>query len=648
MISVSNLSVVFGDRFLFNEVSFFVGQKDKIGLVGKNGAGKSTLLKILKGLQNPSSGQVSFPKDCRIGYLPQEMKHNEEATILDEASLAFEDLKILQGKVDQITLELAQREDYETEEYHRLIERLNDYNDRLAILDGGNLSEGIEKILKGLGFLQEDMSRKLSEFSGGWKMRVELAKILLQTPDVVLLDEPTNHLDLESITWLEKFLQDYSGSIILISHDRDFLDNITNRTIEITKGKVYDYKFPYSKYLVQRRDELEKQKQAYRNQQKYIEDTEKLINKFRAKKNKAAFAQSLIKKLGKLERIEVDEFEKAEMKIVFPQPPHSGKVVLEAHDLEKYFGDKHIFSNVNFYIRKQEKVALVGKNGVGKTTLLKIIAQNEDHQGNYKIGHNVSIGYFAQNEAEKLDVKKTVFETIDEVAVGDIRTKVRSLLGSFLFSGDDVDKKVSVLSGGEKTRLALCKLLLQPHNLLILDEPTNHLDLPSKEVLKNAIKEFQGTVIIVSHDRNFLHDLTEVVYELKKTGIGHFMGDIYQFLREKNAQSIAEYEGRNSENKKSRKADSANKLTYEERKAFQKKYRQLKNRIGKYESEISRLEDLILKKEKEIAEIDFTDKESSNMALTEYQSLKEKLDRLMQDWENAEDEFSKMEDINPS
>lgn len=648
MISVSNLSVVFGDRFLFNEVSFFVGQKDKIGLVGKNGAGKSTLLKILKGLQNPSSGQVSFPKDCRIGYLPQEMKHNEEATILDEASLAFEDLKILQGKVDQITLELAQREDYETEEYHRLIERLNDYNDRLAILDGGNLSEGIEKILKGLGFLQEDMSRKLSEFSGGWKMRVELAKILLQTPDVVLLDEPTNHLDLESITWLEKFLQDYSGSIILISHDRDFLDNITNRTIEITKGKVYDYKFPYSKYLVQRRDELEKQKQAYRNQQKYIEDTEKLINKFRAKKNKAAFAQSLIKKLDKLERIEVDEFEKAEMKIVFPQPPHSGKVVLEAHDLEKYFGDKHIFSNVNFYIRKQEKVALVGKNGVGKTTLLKIIAQNEDHQGNYKIGHNVSIGYFAQNEAEKLDVKKTVFETIDEVAVGDIRTKVRSLLGSFLFSGDDVDKKVSVLSGGEKTRLALCKLLLQPHNLLILDEPTNHLDLPSKEVLKNAIKEFQGTVIIVSHDRNFLHDLTEVVYELKKTGIGHFMGDIYQFLREKNAQSIAEYEGRNSENKKSRKADSANKLTYEERKAFQKKYRQLKNRIGKYESEISRLEDLILKKEKEIAEIDFTDKESSNMALTEYQSLKEKLDRLMQDWENAEDEFSKMEDINPS
>ncbi len=643
MISVSDLSVIYGERKLFDGVSFHLSPKDKIGLVGKNGAGKSTMLKIIKGQINPTKGAVSFPKDFKIGYLPQQMVHNEGNTILEEASLAFEEENQIDERILEITKELEIRTDYESQEYTYLIEELNTLNDRLTVISGGSMQESIERVLKGLGFMQEDMDRKMSEFSGGWKMRVELAKILLQAPDAILLDEPTNHLDLDSIEWLESFLVGHSGSIILISHDRDFLDNITNRTIEIMNGRTYDYKFSYSKYIVQRKEELERQKEAYKSQQKYIADTEVLINKFRAKKNKAAFAQSLIKKLDKLEKIEVDEFDNSKIKIVFPDPPHSGKVVVEAHDLSKNYGDKHIFSGVEFYIRKGEKVALVGKNGVGKTTLLKILTQNLEHTGEYKIGHNVSIGYFAQNEAEKLDTSKTVFETIDEVAIGDIRTQLRGILGAFLFGGDDIDKKVSVLSGGERTRLALCKLMLESNNLIILDEPTNHLDLASKNVLKEAIKNFKGTVIIVSHDRNFLHGLAENIYELKKDGISQYIGDIYDFLKDKKTESIAQFERAGESKKENKKEDTGQKQDYKARKDQEKAIRKLKNKISRCETQIEDLESKVREKEIEIANLDFSDKEKSTLALSEFEQLKGQLDTIMKDWEAASKELDEIE-----
>jgi len=643
MISVSDLSVIYGERKLFDGVSFHLSPKDKIGLVGKNGAGKSTMLKIIKGQINPTKGAVSFPKDFKIGYLPQQMVHNEENTILEEASLAFEEENQIDGRILEITKELETRTDYESQEYTYLIEELNALNDRLTVISGGSMEENIERVLKGLGFTQEDMDRKMSEFSGGWKMRVELAKILLQAPDAILLDEPTNHLDLDSIEWLESFLVGHSGSIILISHDRDFLDNITNRTIEIMNGRTYDYKFSYSKYIVQRKEELERQKEAYKSQQKFIADTEVLINKFRAKKNKAAFAQSLIKKLDKLEKIEVDEFDNSKIKIVFPDPPHSGKVVVEAHDLSKNYGEKHIFSGVEFYIRKGEKVALVGKNGVGKTTLLKILTQNLEHSGEYKIGHNVSIGYFAQNEAEKLDTSKTVFETIDEVAIGDIRTQLRGILGAFLFGGDDIDKKVSVLSGGERTRLALCKLMLESNNLIILDEPTNHLDLASKNVLKEAIKNFKGTVIIVSHDRNFLHGLAENIYELKKDGISQYIGDIYDFLKDKKTESIAQFERDGESKKEKKKEDTDQKLDYKARKEQEKAIRKLKNKINRCETQIAELETKVGEKEIEIASLDFSDKEASSLALNEFEQLKNQLDSIMKEWEEASEELDQIE-----
>ena len=607
--------------------------------MGKNGAGKSTLLKVIKGLVGATKGQVAIPKGCTIGYLPQEMVHNESATIIAEASTAFEEQNKIEERIAEINKEFETREDYESEEYTRLIEELNLHNDRLTVMGGANMEENIERVLKGLGFTQEDLERKMSEFSGGWKMRVELAKILLQSPDVVLLDEPTNHLDLDSIEWLESFLITHPGSIILISHDRDFLDNITNRTIEIMNGRTYDYKFSYSKYIIQRKEELERQKEAYKNQQKYIKDTEVLINKFRAKKNKAAFAQSLIKKLDKLEKIEVDEFDSSKINIVFPDPPHSGKVVVEAHGLEKHFGDKHIFSNVEFFIRKGEKIALVGKNGVGKTTLLKILTQGLEHGGEFKIGHQVKIGYFAQNEAEKLDTSKTVFEVIDEVAVGPIRTQIRGILGAFLFGGDDIDKKVSVLSGGEKTRLALCKLMLESNNLLILDEPTNHLDLASKNVLKEAIKAFKGTVMLVSHDRNFLHGLAESIYELKKDGASQYIGDIYDFLKEKKTESIAHFERGKKEKKEEAKVKSDNKMDYIERKDFEKKLRKVKNKIQRCEDLIEELEKKVKAKELELAEIDFSDKEKTQVTLDEFNDLKQKLTSIEMEWEEAGEEL---------
>ena len=639
MISINNLSVIFGDRRLFDNMSFAITQKDKIGLVGKNGAGKSTLLKTIVGEQLPTKGSVAIPKEYRIGYLPQQMKHNEGSSVIDEALSAFSEINELQDQIDEITRQLETRDDYQSESYSKLIEDLTLFNDRLNVLGAENTSEQTEKILKGLGFKDEDMQRSMSEFSGGWKMRVELAKILLQAPDLLLLDEPTNHLDIDSIEWLEQFLVDSTSSIMLISHDRDFLDNVTNRTIEISKGNIYDYRFSYSKYLVQRRDEIEKQEQAYKNQQKYIADTEKLINKFRAKKNKAAFAQTLIKKLDKLERIEIDDFEKTKINIKFPPAPHSGKIVVKAENLSKRFGDNEIFSNVDFIVPKGERLAIVGKNGAGKTTFLRILNKELDHDGHVELGHQVKMGYFAQDEADKLDENKTVFEIIDDEAVGEIRTQIRGLLGAFLFSGTDIDKKVKVLSGGERTRLALCRMMLQPVNLLVLDEPTNHLDLKSKEVLKQALNMYDGTLIVVSHDRNFLHGLVNNIYEVQKHNLKHFIGDIYEFLKEKRAESIAQFEKKSVDKKEVKKEVSENKLSYEEKKDLERRKRKLKNKISRCESEILEKEEILKEMDSTISNLDYSDQEKANNILEEYANVKKNIDQLMLDWEEAEDEL---------
>ncbi len=657
MVTVHDLSVLYGDRALFDKISFFVGEKDRIGLVGKNGAGKSTLMKTITGDVNPTSGTIVIPKGRTVGYLPQQMKHNESTSVIDEASCAFDEVNQMQERIDAIGIELGIREDYESKEYLRLIEELNELNDRITLLGGDNTQERAERVLKGLGFMQEELLRPMSTFSGGWKMRVELAKILLGAPDIMLLDEPTNHLDIESIEWLEGFLIDYPGAVILISHDRDFLDNITKRTIEISAGRVYDYKFSYSKYLVQRTEEFERQKTAAIAQQKYVEDTQKLINKFRAKKNKAAFAQGLIKKLEKLERIELDDFDKSKINIKFPPAPHSGKVVVKAENLGKSFGDKEIFDHVNLLLPKGSKMALVGKNGVGKTTFLKILTGELQGDGVCELGHNVSLGYFAQDEAEKLDPRKTVFETIDDEAIGDIRTQVRSILGSFLFSGDDIEKKVSVLSGGERTRLAICKLLLQPHNLLVMDEPTNHLDLLSKDVLKQALNNFDGTLILVSHDRNFLHNLAQDIFELRREGLKHFVGDIYEFLKEKKSQSIAEFEqekkkkakeSQRSNKEKSdqkQKSDSKKTLNYEERKALEKQHRKVKNKISRTEKEIEETEGKIEEMNIALADLDYSDTEYSKKKLDEFDQLKQHLDWLVSEWEAAELELSELPSV---
>lgn len=640
MISVSNLTISFGARALFDNVSFFVGEKDCIGLVGKNGVGKSTLLKTLAGVDTRPG--VSVPREVTTGYLPQEMKHNEAATVMEEAASAFQETQKLQTRIDEITQELGDRTDYETDSYNQLIVQLNEVNDRLAILGSGQNEEQIAKVLKGLGFVDSDFDRQLSEFSGGWQMRVELAKLLLQLPHVLLLDEPTNHLDIESISWLEKFLGSYPGAIMVISHDKAFLDKLTNRTIEINQGKVYDYKMAYSKYLVQREGELERQLQAYKNQQKYIEDTQKLINKFRAKKNKAAFAQTLIRKLEKLERISVDELDTKLVRIGFPPAPRTGKEVLNLKGLEKSYDGKQVFRDLNLIMPKQSKVALVGKNGAGKTTLTKIITGGTDYNGELVIGHNVDIGYYAQNQTDELNGDMTVFDTIDREAVGDMRSKVRSLLGSFLFSGEDVNKKVKVLSGGEKARLALCKLLLHPYNLLILDEPTNHLDMDSKEVLKNALKDYDGSLILVSHDRDFISGLVDEIYEVTPTGLKQFIGDIYDFLALKDAESIAAFEQAEKVAASKEQKESQNKLSYEERKEFDRRKRKLSNKISRCEARIDELEKEVAELDKAIANIDYSDKDASHQLLVDYADKKAEIDDTLAQWEDASAELDLM------
>ncbi|NQX90596.1 MAG: ABC-F family ATP-binding cassette domain-containing protein [Flavobacteriales bacterium] len=642
MVTVQNLSINFGERDLFKNLGFFISEKERIGLIGKNGAGKSTLMKILAGIQNPSSGEVIISKDRTTGYLPQEMEHAENTTILEEASKAFEEVALLETKIEKLTQQLTERTDYESQAYQDIIQELSEANDRLTLLGAGNMEQQIQKVLTGLGFEDKDMNRKMSEFSGGWKMRVELAKLLLQQPDMLLLDEPTNHLDIESIEWLEGFLMDYMGAIIMISHDKVFLDTISKRTIEITGNKVYDVKANYSKYLDWRVEELERQNQAFKNQQKYVEDTKKLIEKFRAKKNKAAFAQTLIRKLDKMDKIELDEFENAEINFAFPPAPRSGKVVIKAEDLEKTF-DKQIFRDVDLIVSRQSKVALVGKNGAGKTTFTRIVMGMESHQGEMTIGHNVSIGYYAQNQTDHLDPNKTVFEILDDEAKGEIRTRLRALLGAFLFSGEDIDKKVKVLSGGEKARLALCKLLLEPYNLLILDEPTNHLDIQSKEVLKSALQDYDGTLMVVSHDRDFLSGLTELVYEVTPSGLKEYIGDIKEFLNSKRADSIAAYEADIAVAKKEKTSDSTQKNDYQDRKNREKKKRKLTNAISKAERVISETEEKMKALEKEIASLDYSDQKKADFVLAEYESLKQENETALETWENSQIELEELE-----
>ena len=530
MLNLTNITVSFGGRDLYKNISFQINPKDKIGIVGKNGAGKSTMLKLITGEQKPNSGTINTTNSLSIGYLPQEINVSSSEEILNEVLNANKQLLTINSRLNEINLELTNRVDYESEEYMQLLSDLSDLNEQLMLLDGDNQLKDAELILKGLGFEQNELNKSYSSFSGGWKMRVELAKLLVQKPDVILLDEPTNHLDIESIQWLEMYLKNYLGIILLISHDKTFLDNITNRTIELANSKLYDYKCNYSKYLELREEEIFTQIAAKKNQEKMVKHTQELINKFRAKKNKAAFAQSLIKKLDKLEDIEIDQLEKDGIQFKFPEPSHSGKETLKIVGLEKKYGEKEIFSGIDLSISKGEKIALIGKNGMGKSTFIKSIVKDISYNGNIQLGHQVMMGYFAQDEAHKLDPKKTVFETIDDVAVGEVRKNIRQILGSFLFSGEDTDKKVQVLSGGEKTRLSLCKLLLQPNNFLILDEPTNHLDMISKEILKDALARYAGTLLLVSHDRGFLDGLTDRVYFIRDKTIKVYHEPVTQFI----------------------------------------------------------------------------------------------------------------------
>ena len=651
MLHLQNLGVHFGERTLFSGIDLAIGTKDRIGLVGRNGAGKSTLLKIIAGVQVASEGSVNAPKEYRIGYLPQEMEHDDALSVIDVAMQAFEEVNQLEAELAKLTQEISERTDYESESYVDLIQALSDANERLDALGANSTEEQAHRILQGLGFKIDDMGRAMGEFSGGWKMRVELAKLLLMQPDLLLLDEPTNHLDIESIEWLEAFLMHHPGAILLISHDRVFLDTLTKRTVEIGGVKVYDYKGPYSAYQLWREEERERQSQAAKNQQKYIQDTEQLINKFRAKKNKAAFAQSLIKKLDKLERVEVDAAENAQIRFRFPPAPRSGKVIFEAKGVKKCFDELTVFEGLDFIMARQEKVALVGKNGAGKTTFTRMLLNLEAAtQGSLETGHNVDIGYYAQNQTDELNGDLTVLETLEEVAVGDIRKQLRGLLGSFLFSGEDVDKKVKVLSGGEKARLALCKLLLHPYNVLILDEPTNHLDLKSKSVLKEALRSFDGSLIVVSHDRDFLSDMTQLVYEVTPHGLKQYIGDIKQFLHEKHATSITAYEAKKNTpiaeqktkaHKKPSKDSSG--LSHAERKERDKAIRKAKKDVNRWESKVTQLEQKLSEHNAAMAEVDPSDRAKMTDMAYAYDAVQQEMQEAINQWELAVETLDRLE-----
>jgi len=635
MLNIHKLSIAFQGDYLFENISFRLKGGDRVGLIGKNGAGKSTLLKIIAGELEYDSGQVAEEKNLKLGFLKQDIDFVYGRTILEEAYEAFTEIKQLEARLEDINTQLADRTDYESEGYHQLMVDLNDVQHQYEILGGYNYQGETEKILQGLGFQREDFEKLTDTFSGGWRMRIELAKLLLQNNDILLLDEPTNHLDIESIIWLESFLKSYAGAVVIVSHDKMFLDNVTNRTIEISLGKIYDYPKPYSKYLVLRKEMKTLQLASQKNQQKQIEQTEKLIEKFRAKASKATMAQSLIKKLDKIDRIEVDEDDNSVMAVNFPVSVVPGKVVIETHKVSKNYDKLQVLQNVNLQVERDSKIAFVGQNGQGKSTLAKIIVGELKHDGNVKLGHNVQIGYFAQNQAEYLDGSKTVLDTMIDAANETNRSKVRDILGSFLFRGEEVDKYVRVLSGGERNRLALAKLLLQPLNVLVMDEPTNHLDIKSKNVLKEALIKFSGTLILVSHDRDFLQGLTNKVYEFKNKHIKEYLGDIDFFLEQRNLENLREAEKRDIVKTTETKSDS--KQSYEE----QKKLKSLNNKLSNVEAKIQQLE-------KEIKTIDVELQANYDAVVSDpnffekYQAKKDKLEKLMIDWEVTHEELEKL------
>jgi ATP-binding cassette, subfamily F, member 3 len=632
MLNIHNLSVSFGGTFLFEEVTFRMGAGDRVGLVGKNGAGKSTMLKILAGDFKPDSGQIATEKEVRIGFLRQDIDFEQGRTVLEEAYQAFTDIKEVEKKLEHINHQLVTRTDYESEAYSQIIEDLSDYTHRFELLGGYNYVGDTEKILLGLGFKREVFNNQTETFSGGWRMRIELAKLLLQANDILLLDEPTNHLDIESIIWLESFLRNYPGVVVIVSHDKMFLDNVTNRTIEISLGKAYDFNKPYSQYLELRHEIREKQLATQKNQAKKIEETEKLIEKFRAKASKASMAQSLIKKLDKVERIEVDEDDNSVMNISFPVSKVPGKVVIEAEDVTKAYGDKVILKDISLLVERGSKIAFVGQNGQGKSTFIKAIVDEFEYQGTIKMGHNVQIGYFAQNQAEYLDGEITLLRTMEDAATDTNRSKVRDMLGSFLFRGDDVEKKVKVLSGGERNRLALCKLLLQPINVLLMDEPTNHLDIKSKNVLKAALQKFEGTLLLVSHDRDFLQGMSNLVYEFKDQKIKEYLGDINYFLEQRNLENMREVEKKDIEKKETPTTNT--KASYED----QKKNKSLQNRLSKIESSIKQLENDIQADDKALASNYDKHIEDANFFMA-YNKKKAELDKLLEDWEVVQGEI---------
>ncbi|WP_304972347.1 ABC-F family ATP-binding cassette domain-containing protein [uncultured Muribaculum sp.] len=644
MISIQNLSVEFSAKSLFDRINYVINRKDKIALVGKNGAGKSTMLKIIAGLQKPTSGSVSVPQDTTIGYLPQHMTLSDNNTVIGEVRTAFCHLDKLRAEYDKMNADLNSRTDYESDDYHRLIGSMTTLSERISMEESENAEAEIEKTLTGLGFSRADFNRQTSEFSGGWRMRIELAKLLLRRPDVLLLDEPTNHLDIESIQWLESFLTTKANAVVLVSHDRAFIDNVTNRTIEISLGKIYDYSVNYSKYVVLWRERLEQQMRAFQNQQKQIQETEDFIERFRYKATKSVQVQSRIKQLAKIQRIEVDEVDTSHLNLRFPPAPRSGDYPVIAENLGKAYGSHVVFDNAAFTIKRGEKVAFVGKNGEGKSTLVKCIMNEIPYTGTLKIGHNVKIGYFAQNQAQLLDETQTVFDTIDKVAVGDIRTKIRDILGAFMFGGEASEKKVKVLSGGEKTRLAMIRLLLEPVNLLILDEPTNHLDMNTKDILKQAIKDFNGTVIVVSHDREFLDGLVEKVYEFGGGRVKECLGGIYEFLEKKKLTSLAELEKNvpvsssagNVEQQGGKKKDvapvelSPRKLSYAEQREQSKILRRAEKKVADAEAEIAAIEKEISEVEAQIALGNI-----ENAIFENHANLQKKLENAMSVWELA-------------
>lgn len=645
MVGINNASLYFADRAIFNEISFIINKVDRIGLVGKNGAGKSTLLKTLAGIQKLDAGNVSYPSGLSIGYLPQDMDFVSGRTVWEETESSFSHSLEIQSRIDDINNQLAIREDYESDEYLKLLDDLADLNEKLSLMGIDTIEAEIEKILLGLGFKREDFQRATDEFSGGWRMRIELAKILLQKSDLLLLDEPTNHLDIESIQWLEDFLKTYPGAIVLISHDRAFLDNLCNRTVEITLGKIHDYNAPYSKYLGLRKERREQEIAAYNNQQKQIKDTEQFIERFRAKATKAVQVQSRIKQLNRLDRIEIEEEDTSTLRFSFPPAPHSGKVSLKIEDVSKSYDDKLIFSDVSFSIERGQKVSFLGKNGEGKSTLSRLINGEACTKGSVELGYQVQLGYFAQNQAEVLDVEKTIFETIDEAARGEIRTKIRTLLGSFLFQGDEVDKKVKVLSGGERARLAMCKLLLEPVNLLILDEPTNHLDIRSKEILKDALQRYDGTLILISHDRDFLKGLTQKSYEFSGGRVKEHLGGIEEFLRSKKAENFREWEQEKtmntaSKNVKVEKTQNAN--NYQLKKELKKEIRNQKSQVNSAEKKVTNLEEKIEMMNNRLKEPDAYSDPDNKELIDQWQEVNSQLEQAMNLWEK---ELEKLEEL---